>query len=79
MKLLLLAMFVTATMVIMAMLLSSGLIPNVNSDEDVMAFWKSGDKLKAIKAYRQLHGASLKQAKHFIKNQLKDKRDINDE
>lgn len=63
----------------MVILLSPGPIPNVNSDEDVITFLRNGDKLKAIKAYRQLHGANLKQAKHFVENQLKNERDISNE
>jgi len=42
-------------------------IPNINSDVDIREILKSGDKLKAIKAYRQLHGVGLKKAKQSIK------------
>lgn len=45
-------------------------IPNVKTDEDVLEILNNGNKTKAIKAYRQLHGASLKEAKHFLDNQL---------
>ncbi len=36
--------------------------------EDVLDAVKAGKTIQAIKIYRQLHGASLKEAKEFIDN-----------
>jgi len=41
-------------------------IPNIDSDVDIKAILANGDKLKAIKAYRQLHGVGLKKEKQSI-------------
>lgn len=53
-------------------------VPNIKSDNDVLNLLREGNTLKAIKAYRQLHGVGLKEAKRFITNRVEtDKRGPN--
>jgi ribosomal protein L7/L12 len=49
-----------------SVLLNGQPLPGIKSDADVLDILKRGDRLKAIKAYRQLHRASLKQARAFV-------------
>ena len=37
-------------------------VPNVENDRDVVRIAKNGDRVMAIKAYRQLHGVGVKEA-----------------
>ena len=43
-------------------------IPDINCDKDVVNILLSGDNLKALRAYRQLHSVGLKDAKKFIED-----------
>ncbi|MCP4343067.1 MAG: hypothetical protein GY799_30335 [Desulfobulbaceae bacterium] len=47
-------------------------VPGISSDNDVLDLVKKGDTLTAIKAYRQLHGTGLKEAKIFVENHKED-------
>ena len=62
---------ITVVVTVVTLFLNRKEIPNINSDNEVVCILQSGDKLKAIKAYRQLHGVGLKQAKMFIDNCIK--------
>lgn len=68
MKLSIFILISTLSIIVLGWVLSRKTVPNVTCDEDVIAILKSGDKLKAIKAYRQLHGASLQKAKEFLES-----------
>lgn len=43
-----------------------GLDPNQGVNEKVMELVKSGDKIQAIKEYRELTGVGLKEAKDYV-------------
>ena len=49
-----------------ALYLSRGRVPNIASNSDIKRLFANGETVKAVKAYRQLHGASLKEARQFI-------------
>ena len=64
---LILAVIATAGIaVLLTFFLNKKTLPNISSDKDVLMLLHQGDRLNAIKAYRQLHGVSLKEAKSFI-------------
>jgi len=67
----LLILLVSVIVAIITVFLNRKRLPNIDTDEDVLEILKKGNKTKAIKAYRQLHGASLKEANHFLENQRK--------
>ena len=41
-------------------------VDDIRSNEDILNLIRKGEHLKAIKAYRQLHGSNLKEAKAFV-------------
>lgn len=43
-------------------------IPEEDIDEEIEAFVAEGNKIKAIKRYRDISGAGLKEAKEYIDN-----------
>ena len=45
-------------------------LPNIKTEEDIIEILKRGDRLTAIKAYRQLYGCSLGAAKQFLDRQI---------
>ncbi|PCI45023.1 MAG: hypothetical protein COB51_09390 [Moraxellaceae bacterium] len=53
---------------VISLVINRKAIPNINSDKDVVSILLSGDNLKALRAYRQLHGVGLKEAKEFVEN-----------
>lgn len=57
---------IAAIIVLLASFLSRKTVPDISSDDDVLNLLRQGDRLSAIKAYRQLHGVSLKEAKIFV-------------
>jgi ribosomal protein L7/L12 len=57
---------ITAVIAVITIILNRKAVPNIKSDKDVIDILSNGDRLKAIKAYRQLHGVGLKEAKKFI-------------
>jgi len=65
-ELILLVIAAIIIVTIIALIINRKPIPNINSDKDVIFVLQSGDKLKAIRAYRQLHGVGLKEAKESI-------------
>ena len=69
-ELILLFALLTAVITVVALLLNRKPLSNIESDRDVLGLAASGDRLKAIKAYRQLHGASLKDARRFVDTHL---------
>ena len=51
-----------------------GLLPSpgqVPTDEDVKRLAEAGEKISAIKIYRQIHGGGLKEAKEAVENLAK--------
>ena len=67
-ELILLTLFVAIVVTVISLFIGRKPIPNIHSDNDIKAILASGDTLKAIKAYRQLHGVGLKKAKKSIEN-----------
>lgn len=59
---------VSALAVVVALSLSHRPVQDARSDEDVINLLKSGRRIDAIKAYRQLHQCGIKQALSFISN-----------
>lgn len=59
---------ITIVIATIVLVLNRKAIPDIDSDNDVLDILRSGDRIKAIKAYRQLHGTGLKEAKKFIDN-----------
>jgi len=45
-----------------------GLDPNQGVDEKVMEFMKAGQKIEAIKLYREKTGVGLKEAKDYVES-----------
>ena len=58
--------FIAIIIAVTTLIFNRKLIPNINSDRDIKEILASGNRLKAIKAYRQLHGVGLKKAKQSI-------------
>jgi ribosomal protein L7/L12 len=65
-ELIVLIVGITTIIVVITLILNRKAIPNIKSNSDVINILHNGDRLKAIKAYRQLHGVGLKEAKDFI-------------
>jgi ribosomal protein L7/L12 len=47
---------------------------DLSQDEEILRIAKSGHKIEAIKIYKQLYGASLKEAKEAIESMLQNER-----
>ncbi|BBA36416.1 secreted nucleic acid binding protein [Methylocaldum marinum] len=60
----------SALVTVATLILNRRKIPNIKTDEDVLELLSAGKRIKAIKAYRQLHKSSLKVAKAFIDSHL---------
>jgi ribosomal protein L7/L12 len=65
-QLILLFIIVVAIISVFTLIFNRKPIQNISDDNDVKSILESGDKIKAIKAYRQLHGVGLKEAKQSI-------------
>ena len=67
-EIILLTLFVAIVVTVVTLFIGRKPIPNNYSDNDIKSILSSGDTLKAIRAYRQLHGVGLKKAKKSIEN-----------
>lgn len=49
----------TAIVTVVTLIINRKPIQNITDDNDVISILENGDKIKAIKTYRQLHGRVL--------------------
>jgi len=61
---LLLATVVIALIVtVFALIINNKAVPGISCDDDAVDLLRKGERLQAMKAYRQLHGVGVKEAK----------------
>ncbi|MDH5327980.1 MAG: ribosomal protein L7/L12 [Gammaproteobacteria bacterium] len=65
-EIVLLFVAVSVVVTVITLIVNRKSVPGIESDSDVLAILNAGDKIKAIKAYRQLHGVGLKEAKQSL-------------
>ena len=65
-ELIMLVVIATILVTVITLGFNKKAVPNIQNDDDVIHLLNEGNRLKAIKAYRQLHGSGLKEAKEFV-------------